>query len=165
MPIVHELEDDSYRRMTKEIPVPTDATDEVDLSEDEEANWLDRMHDFLRWQVLPPKAHVPFGKTLSDSVLEELAQRKDVLMRYVKLRGMIEGDELVLVGGIDPATPRALIIETDHPNIASLSKADFHDYFIRRGIYELISRELEIAQNEYRHELRVRKHRYRKAKG
>lgn len=148
--------------MTKDIPNPTDLIEEesilLDASEDDsEANWLDRMHDFLRWQVIPPKAAVPFGKTLSDSVLQELSERKDVLIRYVKMRGMIEGDELVMVGGLDPYTPRGLTVETDHPNIASLTKADFHDYFIRRGIYDLISRELEAAQSAYRDELRRRK--------
>lgn len=131
--------------------------------EDSEPNWLDRMHPFMRWQVLSPKATVPFGKSLSDIVLQELSNRKDVLVKHIKLRGMIEGDELCMVAGIDPETPRGLIIESDHPNIGDLTKSDFHNYFQRKGVYDWISSELDKVQNSYKQELRIRKHRKKKA--
>ncbi|NMC62946.1 MAG: hypothetical protein GYA55_07230 [SAR324 cluster bacterium] len=151
--------------MTKE-----DKTQEFDNSEelladkgteeavdDFEASWLDRMHSFLRWQIIAPKPSVPFGKSISDSVLKELIECKEVLIRLIKMRGMIEGDELVMVGGLDPKSPRSLTIETDNPSISSLSKADFHSYFERRGVYTWIFKELEETQKSYKEELIRRK--------
>jgi len=138
-----------------EEPLQSQGTEEaVDYFE---ASWLDRMHSFLRWQIIAPKPNVPFGKSISDSVLKELIDSKEALIRLIKMRGMIEGDELVMVGGLDPKSPRSLTIETDNPSISSLSKADFHSYFERRGVYAWIFKELAEAQDSYKEELARRK--------
>ncbi len=137
----------------EEEPAPEDE----ESLEESEPNWLDRMHSFMQWQVLSPKASVPFGKSLSDLVLQELSVRKDALIKRIKLRGLIEGDELCLIAGIDPDSPRSLVIESEHPNIGDLSKSDFHNYFQRKGVYHWISSELDKVQYSYRQELKIRR--------
>ena len=149
--------------MTKKNAFPSDpeiAEDELRVDndfDDLDESWLDRMHEFMRWQIIPPKASVPYGRSLSDSVLDEFIKNKDVLIRQIRMRGMIEGDELVMVAGLDPNTSRNLIIESEHPNISSLTRMDFHEYFIRKDVYKWIYKELDTAQAAYKDELSLRR--------
>lgn len=145
--------------MTKEHPSSPHVSIEsllVHEPDESDASWLDRMHGFLSWQVIPPKASVPFGKSMPDAVLRELSEKKEALLRFIKLRGLIEGDELVRIKGLDVQTSRMLVIESDHPNITALSKNDFHEYFQRKGVYALIFSEFDAVQASYKEELRYR---------
>lgn len=147
-------------RKVESLPVSplVDETEVIGDEEDsDEFNWLDRMHEFMRWQVILPRVAIPFGKPMSDTVLHELSERKDVLIRYAKLRGLIEGDELLTLSGLNHITPQTLVVESEHPNIASLTKRNIFCYFKRRGIFDLIDEELEHAQKTYKEELVRRK--------
>lgn len=120
-------------------------------------NWLDRMHEFFQWSVVAPKAYTPYGKTMPDKSLAELIDNKDALLRKIKLKGLFGGDELVELVGINPSTSANIKIESNHPNIAVLTRMDFHHYFLRNGIYEWLLHELDKVQDSYKEEMDCRK--------
>lgn len=127
--------------------------EDIEYKSDESKNWLERMHPFLKWKVVCPEFMNPFGQPMSTKVLLEFATRGDVLMRHVELKGTVDGEEIIILKNIT----KEINIITNHPAVISMKKAEIKSYIDTSGVLDTINRELSIAQEKYKEELKRRK--------
>lgn len=114
-------------------------------------NWFEKMDGFLNWKVIGPDIHNPFGPAISDRVLLELAHKRDVLRKQFNLRCMCDGHEVLMIKNIE-----APQINTDHPCISELSRAEIFDYLDEHGVTDQINKEMDRVQQEIKDELKRR---------
>ena len=118
----------------------------------EEESFLVRMHSFLQWKVLAPDVSNPFERKFSDKALQELANDKEVLMKYLELKGLMDGDEVFHLVGIKAIKE----VKTDNPYIRSMTKAEIKQYLQDYGIMEVVNQQMDDIQRTYQEELQRR---------
>lgn len=118
----------------------------------DEQLWLERMHNFLQWKVIAPKPENPFGPSISDAALKELAEDKDVLRKRIGLRCLLDGDEVLAIKNLI-----SFSYETTHPNLTNLKKKDCHRYLVEYGVIGIIEKELDSIQAYYNELVKRRK--------
>ena len=113
-----------------------------------EANWLERMHAFLTWKVVGLDFKNPYERRVSDKVLAELAESMDSLKKVARARGLMDGEEIIVVKNL-----KELLIESDHPSLSKLRKADLERYLGSCNVQSEWDRQLADLQQECRTEL------------
>lgn len=114
--------------------------------------WLERMHPLLQWQIIAPRPDNPYGNPLSDAVLKELTEDKLALMKRVGLRCLFDGEEVLNIKNLV-----SLNYETTHPNLTTMKKSECEWYLIEYGIVDMIEREINAIQENFRAILEERK--------
>ncbi len=117
-----------------------------------EPNWLSRMHSLLQWKFSAPEPNNPFKPPMSDKVLKELSEERPVLARYMKLRGFLDGDEIITF--TDMST---LKLDTEHPNIKLMPKNEVKKYLETSGLMQRFEDEMTAVQAAFKEELDRRK--------
>ena len=118
----------------------------------EHIGWLERMHQFMTWKVVGPDFQNPYERQLSIKALSELAGDLDALRRFTQVRGMMDGEEILLVKSL-----KDLRIKTDHPSLTKLSAEQLGRYFEKTGVNREIEAQLKVIQRECQEELERRK--------
>ena len=127
---------------------------------DSEPTWLERMHIFLTWKVIGFDFRNPFERTFSDNALRELSTNLEALRKFSGARALMDGEEILAIKNLkDP------VIETDHPSLSKLRKADLQKYFDKCGVRKDLERQLLKLQQDCRKELESRKAASRKKLG
>lgn len=121
-------------------------------TETKEPSWLERMHTFLTWKISPPEISNPYKQPLSDKALNELATDKSVLVKFIEIRAMMDGEELVKISDLS-----ALNVKTAHPHISKMRKAEIKEYLSNFGIFGLVEKEIPEIQKNIMEELNRRK--------
>lgn len=119
---------------------------------EKQQNWLMRMHSLLEWRATYPECNNPFAKPMSQNVLEELSEEKEILRKFITLKARVDGEEIITIKDI----PGQMEIITDHPALTSMNKKDIKRYLETFGIEDLVNRTIDQAQQEYKEELLVR---------
>ena len=117
-----------------------------------ETNWLSRMHSLLHWKFTAPEPNNPFKPPMSDKVLKELSEERDVLSRYMRLRGFLDGDEIITFTDMS-----ALKLETEHPHLKIMPKAEIKKYLESSGLMQKFEDEMTAVQAAFKEELDRRK--------
>jgi hypothetical protein len=118
----------------------------------DEPTWFDRLEDIVKWRVKGPRAYNPFGGTISTPLLEKFASDKSVLLRYVVVRGLVDGYEVVCVKNAKDG-----VFESDHLIVRNMDSAEMQNYFARTGLYEWLDQEISTLQITYQQELARRR--------
>jgi len=121
--------------------------------DDSSKNWLERMHSFLEWKVTCPECNNPFGTPMSTNVLIEFAKNREMLLRYVELKGNVDGEEIITLKNVT----KDIEIITNHPAVIGMKKSQIKDYVMNSGVLKKIENQLLEAQAKYLGELKKRK--------
>ncbi|RMD85426.1 MAG: hypothetical protein D6808_05310 [Candidatus Dadabacteria bacterium] len=121
--------------------------------EEEELNWLERMHPLMEWKVVYPECNSPFGTPMSEKALNELASKKEILIKYLELRARVDGEEIIVIKNL----PSNLEVITDHPAVVPMRKSEIKRYLTKMGVMDFVDKEMDNIQEIYRKELKNRK--------
>lgn len=113
-----------------------------------EPNWLSRMHSLLQWKFTAPEPNNPFKPPMSDKVLKELSEEKPVLAKYMRLRGFLDGDEIITFTDMS-----SLKLETEHPHIKLMPKGEIKKYLEGSGLLQKLDEEMTVIQASFKEEL------------
>ena len=117
-----------------------------------EQSWLERMHAYLTWKVVGFDFKNPYERKVSDKALEELSRDLDALRKVVRARGLMDGEEIIVIKNL-----KELVIQTDHPSLSKLRKAELERYLDKCGVRDLFEKQLLVIQEECRSELEARR--------
>lgn len=115
----------------------------------EEQNWLMRMHSFLQWKLVCPELNNPYERKFSEKAIKELSEDLEVLKRYSKIRGLMDGEEIICISDLTKFE-----ISTEHPSLSKLHRNEVKGYLETSGVLKDLEAELRETQSSYKQALK-----------
>lgn len=134
----------------EEVEIPIDDGLAIEPAE-EKKTWLELMEGFILWKVVGPDLTSPYRPFMSDRTIYKLATDREELKKLFTLRCLCDGYEVLKVRNLI-----AFNIDTNHPCLTHLTKAELKDHLARYEVEQKIEEEVDKAHALLQSELTQR---------